>query len=547
MYSDLRSTDLSDLDGEVCVIGAGAAGLTAARRLLELGRKVILLESGGADYEDSTADLNSGESIGEPYYRLDHARLRFFGGTAAIWGGRVAELDPIDFEARAWVPHSGWPLSYSQLRPYYDQAWRLLGLSRPVEGPGSLGDGVKLPQFDGDRLALRYWGFDSDADRFGFSASRDLRKHPNCHVLTHATVTEILTDPASSDVRALLVRSQSGREMRVTARAFVLAAGGIENARLMLASNRHVPAGIGNGRDLVGRYFMEHPHARGGKVQSAQSWDLMKTFGRSHWVGPQRVAALIALAEEEQARLGILNTSMTLAPRQPEDSKPFAAMRLYNKAKHDMAPRRFNRTMWRRGKSVVTSLQMMADPLRPWLLHRMGVLDLSLLVRAEQAPNPDSRICLSQDRDALGVPRVVLDWRLTELDKRSVAELVAAFGRECERLGLGTVEPASWLGDPDQLWRTDALISAHPIGGYHHMGTTRMAADERDGVADSFGNVFGVHNLYIAGSSLFPTGGWANPTLTLMALALRTSERISDVLDQPEARTVLRAGAAGNR
>ena len=549
MHIDLRNCDLSNLEGEVCVIGAGAAGITAARRLLDLGHQVILLESGGTDYEAATSDLNSGRSIGQTYYKLEHSRLRFFGGTAAIWGGRVAELDPIDFETRPWVAHSGWPLSFSDLQPYYGEAWKLLGLARPAEGPGALGRGVKLPRFETDQISLRYWGFDAQSDRFGFGASEDVYAHPRCTVVTHATATEIVTDPAGSLVSEVVIKAHGGREGRIRARAFVLAAGGIENARLLLASNRNAPAGLGNGHDLVGRYFMEHPHSRGGQLRSASSWDLMKAFGRSHWVGGQRVAALMAVAEQAQARLGILNTSMTLAPRQPEDSRPFTAMRLYNKAKHDLAPSRLARTLWRSGKSVVTSVQMLTDPLRPWLLHQAGVLELALLVRAEQAPNPDSRVLLSGEKDALGMPRVTLDWRLMDIDKRSVVELIRTFARECSRLGLGTVDAAPWLDDPQQIWRTDPLISAHPIGGYHHMGTTRMASDDKRGVTDSVGNVFGVHNLYIAGSSLFPTGGWANPTLSVMALALRTCDTISARLSQPEAQTQtqIQAGARANR
>jgi len=282
---------------------------------------------------------------------------------------------------------------------------------------------------------------------------------------------------------------------------------------------------------------MEHPHTRGGRLIAASTWNLIKAFGRSHRVGRQRVAALVTAARKEQERLGILNSSLTLAPRQPEGSRPFAAMRLYNRAKHDLAPRQLTRAAWRRAKAMVTSAQMIVDPLRPWFLHRLGLLDLALLVRAEQAPNPDSRVTLAEDRDRLGTPRVRLDWKLTGLDKSSVAGLVDLLGSECERLGLGQVEPAPWLKDEAEPWHTDPLVSAHPIGGYHHMGTTRMAKHERDGVADGFGTVFGVHNLYIAGSSLFPTSGWANPTLTLMALALRTSERISARLAEPEANT----------
>ena len=546
MHQDLRTDDLSDLHGEVCIVGAGAAGITAARRLLALGRQVLLIESGGTDYEEDIADLNGGRSVGQSYYELEHSRLRLFGGTAAIWGGRVAELDPIDFAVRSWVPWSGWPLSHDDLRPHYRNAWRLLGLAYPARS-GGLGRNVRVPDFDGNHLSVRYWGFDADAARFTFDACSDLHSHPNCLILTHATVCEILTSPDGEFVEEIVVRAHRGRDIRIRARAFLLAAGGIENARLLLASNRQAPNGLGNGHDLVGRFFMEHPHARGGRVITAATWNLLKAFGRSHMVDGRRVAALIAVAEREQERLGILNSSLTVAPRQPENARQFTAMRVYNKVKHDLAPTRVARTAWRRAKSMATSAQMIADPLRPWILHRMGILEVALLVRAEQSPNPNSRVTLSGERDGLGMQRVELDWRLTDLDKRSVVGLVEAFAGECERLGLGRVEPARWLEDPQQPWRTDSLISAHPIGGYHHMGTTRMASDAKRGVTDAFGKVFGVHNLYIAGSSLFPTSGWANPTLTLMALALRTSEKISATLTKPMARAVPQRREASNR
>jgi choline dehydrogenase-like flavoprotein len=539
MHIDLHKSGVAGLRTEVCVIGAGVAGILMARRLLSLGHNVVLVESGGTDFEEATAELNKGESVGEPYYELEDSRLRFFGGSANIWGGRVAELDPIDFEPRDWVPYSGWPLKYDDLQPYYRQAWQALGAEPPDES--ALRQKLKCPDFDEQQLQIRFWGFDKQSSRFSFGAARDLTENPNCLVVTHATVTEIVTDQSGTKVEEVLVQRIGGPAVPIQARAFVVAAGGIENPRLLLASRRHSPSGIGNAHDLVGRFFMEHPHARGGRVLSPKSWQLLNAFGRSHWHSGQRVAALIAPALEQQAAKGILNTSLTIAPRLRENARPFAAMRIYNKAKHDLAPTRFSRGAWRMSKRLVTSLQSVADPTRPWLLHRLGMMDLALLVRAEQAPNPDSRVLLSDRRDSLGVQQVKLDWRLSELDKNSVAVLVDLLSSECRRLGLGKVEPAQWLDDPEQAWRTDPLISAHPIGGYHHIGTTRMGSSERQGVADSFGNVFGVHNLFLAGSSLFPTSGWANPTLTLMALALRTSDRLSARLREPEAC----AGTAG--
>jgi choline dehydrogenase-like flavoprotein len=148
-----------------------------------------------------------------------------------------------------------------------------------------------------------------------------------------------------------------------------------------------------------------------------------------------------------------------------------------------------------------------------------------LLVRAEQAPNPQSRVMLTSETDATGMPRVALDWRLQDVDVRSVAVLLGALDGELRRLGLGEVEPAEWLAGGG--WETDPLISSHPIGGYHHMGTTRMGTNPANSVTDEAGRVHGLGNLWIAGSSLFPTGSWANPTLTIVALALRSAARIS--------------------
>jgi choline dehydrogenase-like flavoprotein len=521
---------------DVCIIGSGVAGLTLARRLLAAGRTVTLLESGGLDYEREGAELNVGENLGEPYYRLDHARLRFFGGTAAIWGGRLAALDPVDFEKRDWVPWSGWPVTYEEMRPYYAEARRLFGLPAEGLGPADLPRGVSLPGFDAHRLELKLWSFDRQPDRFTHARCADLRSHPRCTIFTHATVTAIETGHDAGRVTALMVRGSRGRRARFTARTYVLAAGGIESARVLLASNAVAPRGLGNGHDLVGRFFMEHPHARGGRVETPHVWRLLKAFGRRHSVQRQLVAVLIGASKSLQAREAMLNTSLTIAPRQPAGRTQFWGMRAYNRVKHDLDPTRRARSAWLRAKKLVQMVQPIIDPARPWLLHKLKRIELALLVRAEQAPNPDSRVALSAERDRLGMPRVALDWRMSELDVHSVERLVAALGSEIERLGLGRVEPSAWLSEPERRWRTDPLISAHPIGGYHHMGTTRMADDPKQGVTTAHGRVHGIDNLYIAGSSLFPTSGWANPTLTIAALALRTADSIAGRDNMPAAR-----------
>jgi choline dehydrogenase-like flavoprotein len=519
MHLDLQQADADAArDADICVIGSGAAGLTAARRLLALGRSVTLLESGGLDHEAAVADLGAGENIGEPYYPLDHARLRFFGGTTAIWGGRIAKLDPIDFTARDWVPHSGWPFGADTLEPWYQQARPLFGLPEVATGPDDLRRAAPLPGFNPDRLQLGLWEFDGKFNRFTFDACGDLARHPRCTIVTHATVTAI--DLAGGGgVERVVARSLNGRTLTLRPRQVVLAAGGIENPRLLLAS--------GIGGDLVGRYFMEHPHGRGGRIVGGAAWSLLRAFARSHRVGGEKVAAMIALSPSQQAALRVLNSSLTIAARQPLGERQFWGMRAYEGVKHQMAPTRGGRALWMTTKKLATFAQRHVDPLRPWLLHRAGRLDLALVLRAEQAPNPDSRVTLSQDIDALGVPRVALDWRTTALDVESACGLVSTLAAEMQRLGLGQVEPAPWLANPREGWRTDPLISVHPIGGYHHLGTTRMSDDPKRGVVDAFGQVHGVTNLHVVGSSVFPTSGWANPTLTIAALALRTAERVA--------------------
>ena len=528
MHIDFETTDFDSYATDVCIVGSGVAGLTLARRLLKTGHTVTILESGGLDYEQDASDLNVGANIGEDYYRLDHSRLRFFGGTAAIWGGRVAELDPVDFHRRPWIPHSGWPMSYRDLQPYYRAARRVFGLpAEPPRGEDLRAAGVTVPDFDKDRLSLKLWSFDTADSRFTYDFSADLHSHPQCTIFTHATVTSVETDASGSRVTSLTVRGLSGRRASFHARVYILAAGGIENPRLLLASRSVSPKGVGNDHDLVGRFFMEHPHARGGKVTTRHPWNLLNACGKRHTANDSTLAALIGASEGLQRRERMLNTSLTIAPRQPAGKSQFWGMRAYNRAKHDLAPTRRARSLWLSTKKAAAFVQSMIDPARPWLLHKVGNLELALLIRAEQAPNPDSRVILSPEKDRLGMPRVALDWRMTDLDIHSVQRLVLALQGELARLGAGHVEPAGWLTEPERRWRFDPLVSAHPIGGFHHMGTTRMADDPRQGVTDGYGRVHGVSNLYIGGSSLFPTSGWANPTLTIAALAMRTADHIS--------------------
>ncbi len=522
MIEDFDTSDDGVLfEADVCIVGAGAAGITVARSLLDSGLDVLLMESGGKDFEKPARDLAEGESVGFPYYPLEESRLRFFGGTVAVWGGRSAQLDGIDFRERGWVKHSGWPFGKDLLRPYYRKAQALLGLS-PVEDN-------TLPDYESDlkRVEPAFFQFDEQFDRFTFDHCDDLTSSPNVRVLLHATAVKLVPSANGRTIESVEIANLRGGSGTVRAKACVIATGGLEVPRLLLASKHDThPDGVGNNQDLVGRFFMEHPHARGAQILTKDALRLFEVMPRFVRRGGERLGMLFHPSEELQAEEGILNSCFTLAVRRHPGENQILYKQVYNNLRHELSPTRFGRGLWKLSRRASVYTQEKIGPFLTRRKLRKQDNGIYAVIRAEQAPNPDSRITLSDQRDALGVPRISLDWQLSEIDKLSVERLVCAFGGELERLGLGTVEPAAWLSDRSKGWESDQLVSNHAIGGYHHMGTTRMATSANRGVVDEDCRVYGVDNLYVAGSSVFPTGGWANPTLTIIALAIRLAEQL---------------------
>jgi choline dehydrogenase-like flavoprotein len=363
--------------------------------------------------------------------------------------------------------------------------------------------------------------------RYEMDRCADLRAAPNLRVLYHANLTHLQADPDARRIEHAEIRSLHGQRARIMARQFVLACGGIENPRLLLASNDVEPTGIGNRHDQVGRRFMEHPHARAARIQARDPIGLYQFFQRQSGRSGTWIAPSVQASETLQREAGILNTAVTVKLLRVTGRESPLTKRLYQAAKHEFNPTRLGRGMWQQFRRVRHFLRRPGIRRLRWWHARLDGRELYLFIRGEQAPNPASRVVLSDRRDALGMPRANLDWRLGALDKRSAAVLVDTVAGEFARLGLGAVVPEPWLGDGSTEWPADPTASNHPLGGYHHMGTTRMSDNPHDGVVDRDCRVHGYANLYVAGSSVFPTSGWANPTLTIIALAQRLGEHLA--------------------
>ena len=451
----------TSLQADVCIVGAGAAGITLARGLMKQGRRVLLLESGGLDHDPFSAALGVGENQGMPYYDLAESRLRFFGGATNIWGGRCAPLDASDFERRSWVPHSGWPLSLEDLAEGYAAAHKDLQLGpfdyggprqrqgavpRPLplsacnRSAGATAGASGQPLHTG-QFALGWWRFDTMRERFSYRRAKDLLHSPNVQVVIHATAVRLQAHLDATHIEQVLMRNPARREGMVKAAAYVLACGGIENARLLLASNDVQPEGLGNRHGQVGRFFMEHPHGRLGRIETEEPYRIWNAFRMRFPPGDAPMAPVLRTTPEWQRQRRTLNTVLTFKwQRRPDAGLP-TGKRTYNALKAQLSPARRNRLLWHAYRALRRSHERRTRTLATKLLMRRPNHQLSVMIRAEQSPNPQSRVLLSNELDPLGCRRANLDWRLNDQDKHTLRELSAALSAELANQGLGAFIP----------------------------------------------------------------------------------------------------------
>ena len=487
-----------------------------------------------------TQSLYDGKNVGISYDRLDEARSRFFGGSTNCWGGHCRPLDSLDFKKRDGVPNSGWPFNREELLCYYERSHSLLKL-----GPFEYDEKKWSQKFEKDNISLFRLDngfFESVISqlslqvKFGEIYRPQLSRAVNINVMLYSNATEFQTNDTATKVTGVRVSTLNGKRFTISARIYVLATGGIENARLLLLSNQTQKRGLGNERDLVGRYFMDHPRMRSGTVRmNAQQrhrrlYD--STMALSHegyFDGDARIAAHLAPTSECQQKLAIPNSRTYLVARYASSmSKAYLALRsisrqVKGRLRFGYPFRDMAREILRAAPFVLVNapqaiIGTLDVRLNPGFVNRNFELETII----EPIPNYDSRVTLSSERDRLGLNKVKVDWQLTQRDKLHFSLLHKLLAEEMTRNGI-----FRFVGEPldiEDIWPKKI------VGCWHHMGTTRMDPDPAKGVVDANCKVHGVSNLFVAGSSVFPTVGSDMPTITIVAMALRLAGKLETIL-----------------
>lgn len=500
MFVDGRSlSDGEALEADLAIVGAGAAGITLARALKDSGLKIVLIESGGLEWSEEAQNLAAGELGPQTYATPDTVRLRYFGGTTGHWGGWCRELDAIDFEPRDFVPLSGWPLKKSEIDPWYAKAQPVLQLGSPQR----YAESEAIAKLANARLPISREG-DIEPILFEFSPPtrmgevyRAELEQSAVRVFLNTTVTDIRVDDSAKRVTTLTLARDGGEKLTMTARHVVLATGALSNAQLLLAADSQVQGGLGNGSDQVGRYFTDHPILIGYAAILAldPSAGGPFAFGDIH-AANRRWRLAFQPSEAYRAQAKRLSCLITIEPPGPA---------------FDPATGAFDRTdpKWYGPPEVVNAVAAL-NAKGPVRLH---VLNAGL----ETRPNPDSRVTLTATRDRFGMRRLKVDWRLSDTDLEDYLLNLADFGRALAKTGASLLRVPP---DARERWPQETSW------GHHNLGTTRMGDDPKTSVCDRDGRVHGFANLWVAGSSLWTTPGAANPTLTIVALALRLADRL---------------------
>lgn len=521
--------DIGRLEADIVIVGSGPAGMTVALQFLDTNTRVILLEGGGLEYTDESQALYEGAIGALPYFSMRDSRLRYLGGSSNHWSGRCLPLDREDFERKSYVRYSGWPIARSDLDPYLVAAGTILELGRPTYDFAKIGYPEALvPPVDPAKLVLKIKRH-SPPTRFNERYLKPLEASQNVHVVYNANATNLRLSADLSHVEAVTVRNYGDAAMEVSGRFVVVALGGIENSRFLLNCRDQMTSGIGNANDLVGRFWMEHPRVEAASIIGGRGVEQLKLFTvqEESYDGDVELWNIFATSPELQQQQGVLPCSFVVSQRPPGLASPgYAALGEIWEHLREQELSQID--------VHVASLFGDLGGAIAGVSEKLGVVERDtngsfvVIASCEQEANPESRIRLTDAKDRFGHNRASLDWRLTDFDLRTIRVATLTLAEELARLDIGRMKLRGWLADEQTPTWPSGLQ-----GGYHHLGGTRMSESAKLGVVDRDCKVHGMENLYIAGSSVFPTGGIANPTLTIVQLALRLSDHLKSRVASP--------------
>ncbi len=505
-----------DLFPDVCIVGAGAAGIVLAVELSRQGRTVLLLEAGARDLDEADQELYQADLLGLPHRGISTGRFRVHGGTTRRWGGQILELDTIDLDHRPWIPESGWPLSKRELQPFYDRALVLEGLGSVVREDNEVWRAIhiKPPAFDGLIPYLSRWCPEPDFSRL----YRTELEGPEIEVWLHANAVELELSDAS--VRGVCCRTLHGHEHLFRAREFVFCLGAIETTRFFLQPrDGQLPWNL-SGR--LGHHFQDHIDLDAAKVQVRDRRAFHRAFDNMY-VGGHKYHAKMKLQPAVEREQETLNVAATMAFNDPADEALGGVKATARKLLHG----RLREVTRAEALSGIAALPSLTRQVWRYSRHHRAYnspdATVSLRIHCEQEPTGASRLTLSGGRDRLGMQRICLDWRISELERHSMRVFVEQAQRSFRGLLDLAPDPALLAGDPAIDRRCD--------DSNHHIGGMRMAASPQQGVVDTDLRLHGLHNCFACTSAVFPTGGFSNPTHTVLALAVRLADRLARQLE----------------
>lgn len=479
------------LQPDIAIIGGGPAGITLALELAHTPLKVMLFESGGMDFDAKTQALYAGKVAGVSYLPLDASRMRYLGGASNHWGGWCRPLDPIDFEKRSWVAHSGWPFGIKELQPYFKRAQALVEAGTwSYDGATPAMTAVAKPLALGDGGVYASWfQFSKTRDsvlptHFGQRYADDLKRVANLKLFLHANATSLRLSANATSLDRFDVATLNGLKFSVQPKTAVLALGAVENARVLLASRDVATAGVGNANDLVGRFFADHPIPRDTATLVSFGGDIASYYFNAWNMNGALLRAAFAPRDDFKRGTNVLGSLTTVESPVELDELGKAAV-------------------------VATALALGVDA--------SGAKAFSIGCGLELEPDPERRLTLTGEHDVLGMPRLKLTNQVSDSDFARYRLTMKELGRQLLAARSGMIRlnyntRAEWLSALN--W------------GDHHLGTTRMHVDPKQGVVDANSRVHGMSNLYVAGSGVFPTYSASNPTMNLVALTLRLADHL---------------------